>query len=146
VKSVPTESRSASDAVRAWHKEVEHWHGATQRFLTETLAELRELIETVEVQVQQETVSRVGRVGGKPPESATPAPIAAAIAVTLPETRVETPGGELPEPAGAEQKPSPLHSSGAGANGSTSDDRLAQLARRLEEKLERSSSRALDSR
>jgi hypothetical protein len=150
VKPASSEARSVSDAYRTWRRDVEQWHEEIQRFLSETLTEVRDLIETVEAQSQAEPVSRLLRNAAAVPDSAVVESPASAGAAKLPrELRAEQTGSGPStriDTAAGDRDAVTIFPSAESSGAETSDDRLAQLARRLEEKLERSSSRGQDTR
>ena len=142
---ISTENRNASDTSRAWRRDVEQWRNTVQQSLAESLTEVRELAEAIQDHVQQETFSQSARTAAPaPPVEA--APIANAPRAPngiwtvsnapLPDRNSIAPVNNDPLVAG--QTPA------VGGKSGTSEDRLAELARRLEEKLGRSNSRPND--
>src|SRR5262245_13665311 len=119
---------------------MDQWNDAFRCFLTEAIAEVRELIGNIETQVQQGSVNRGERSQGST-ESATVPASSIPSAKLQRDTRLV---GVAPEPsewsgARVDERDTIASFPAAEAPGSaTFDDRLAQLARRLEEKLERS--------
>ncbi len=123
-KTVSSEAGSAIGAVRNGNREIAQWREGVRSFFGETLAELRDLIKAIESHVQHESKTRLESGTRMSCESAEAQP---ALAVSTRHL-----------PTGARED--------AATGTDNSDQRLAQLARRLEEKLERSSSRENDAR
>lgn len=144
-KSGTIETRSTSESFQAWRREIEQWHASLQHFLAETLSEIRGLIEVIESDVPAELVAPPA-----PPAKATrPAPIPQPSPARPVVQPAKPPSSTYSEPAHPQRTAAreedaraaaptqPTKASGGGAP----EDRLAQLARLLEEKLERSGSR-----
>lgn len=143
---VPAETRTGSDAGRAWRRDVDQWRNSVQRSLSEALSEMRELAENIEFQAQLET-ARAGRMTTVPSSAvATPANVGAKTARATGAITNGALSDRNSMSSDDDMLPAATQPPSTGGNSATSEDRLAELARRLEEKLERSSSRANDGR
>ena len=148
-KKVSSESVIALGAVQNGPREIALWQDGVRNFFGETLAELRDLIKAIESHVQHESTSQSETGFEISSESADAQPsFVASTGYFRAEAREDgraTRSLELIDAGRKHKEPiTTLKPQDAATGPGNSEQRLAQLARRLEEKLERSSSREND--
>jgi hypothetical protein len=134
-KAVSMDDLTRPDSDRAWRQELSQWQESVQGFMTQTLGDLRDVVQTIETAIQEESKSQTERNNVAANEQA-PAP---------PPAAKSTNSGQASDRQGSIGDRNPPIADGGG-DARTSDHRLAQLARRLEEKLGKSHSHAADTR
>jgi hypothetical protein len=145
IRTASKDSGSGSDAVQAWRNELDQWRTAAERCVSDAVAEMRQLIESIELLIQQETAARAERATPTSPSLAaasmnSSAGMTQSVPVTnavYPPDRNIAPG--FVAPAAAEPR-----TRVAGRGDDASAHRLAELARRLEEKLGTADRRRLE--